>query len=1061
MKGDFTRSTFDPKKHYSGVRQQQGRVQLDADWNEQGDIETYLREVSLADLIGDCGAPQDPATSGFKVGLADSGKNLSLSKGRLYVDGILCELDADATFTTQFDGQDSVLTAGFKASNPAYPLLPTTVGPYFVYLDVWQRQVTALEDPHLRETALGGPDTATRTQTFWQVKLFPAPSGSNCLSPAPVDIAAPTGKLKAQTRKPQPSDTPCVVPASAGYTRLDNQLYRVEVHQGGAAGTATFKWSRENGSVVAEWLAPDDTNKKRLRVRGARRDEVLGFTEAKWVELTDDTREVQGESGTLVELEKVEGDVLTLKLDGPDWTDFPVHPKVRRWDHVKSDAADHAIKVPVSAATWVDMEGDVQVAFEPGPAGTFRAGDYWLIPARAFIGEFSGAIEWPDDGANPPLPLALPPHGVVHHYCKLGVVDFAVPAKTFSNVQDCRPLFPAATENLHFFHVGGDGQEALPGAALPCPLKVGVTNGQWPVSGARVEFKAGAGSGSLTMSPNAPAGVTRTGTDGVARCSWTLPPAPKDGKVSCLTVTATLLDVAGKPVSIPVVFHAGMRLNPVLSYVGGNGQEAAAKGALPQPLEVRVANDDHSPLAAAQVRFKVIEGKGRLDKDRPVPPATSDPGMPVDTTTTARASAVSTPATGTLPVVPTELVVPTDGTGLAFCFWSLGDDAADPRQLVEAVLLDASNNPVPGQAIHFNASFREQGKGAGVRVKAVKLLSNGSDLNNDTCVPISQFSAGFRVKCNEALADFFSIQLGSVATPAKPNVMAILYLPYPLAGDRLEWSTAENPLAEVVGYQPLLLAGQVTLEKMTDIVWKPWGSAPGKPSAQEIWLNKIFTNLILFNQKSSAFAPLGDRLLVQILLKGNFIWSKADSSRYLDGGVLGIAPGPSDPFLFGAPPTIALNLDGSGRRGSDFEMWFWLVAVYVFQCRVLAGTGTVAGSLQDATGKGVAAISVTLMGPSSVPPQKTDPSGIFSFPQVPPGTYTAQAQLPGVQPQKITVPASSSTSGTATPAAQPAGLAKGEAATPESTPETEAAKPSPAKRKPKTPKARPKPKPKK
>src|SRR6185312_4774920 len=382
MKGDFTRSTFDPKKHYSGVRQQQGRVQLDADWNEQGDIETYLREVSLADLIGDCGAPQDPATSGFKVGLADSGKNLSLSKGRLYVDGILCELDADATFTTQFDG----------------------------------------------------PDTATRTQTFWQVKLFPAPSGSNCLSPAPVDIAAPTGKLKAQTRKPQPSDTPCVVPASAGYTRLDNQLYRVEVHQGGAAGTATFKWSRENGSVVAEWLAPDDTNKKRLRVRGARRDEVLGFTEAKWVELTDDTREVQGESGTLVELEKVEGDVLTLKLDGPDWTDFPVHPKVRRWDHVKSDAADHAIKVPVSAATWVDMEGDVQVAFEPGPAGTFRAGDYWLIPARAFIGEFSGAIEWPDDGANPPLPLALPPHGVVHHYCKLGVVDFAVPAKTFSNV---------------------------------------------------------------------------------------------------------------------------------------------------------------------------------------------------------------------------------------------------------------------------------------------------------------------------------------------------------------------------------------------------------------------------------------------------------------------------------------------------------------------------------------------------------------------------------------------------------------------------------------------------
>ena len=56
-------------------------------------------------------------------------------------------------------------------------------------------------------------------------------------------------------------------------------------------------------------------------------------------------------------------------------------------------------------------------------------------------------------------------------------------------VSDCRNLFPPLTENLHFFQVGGDGQEALPGAALPCPLEVGVTNGQWPVSGARVEFK--------------------------------------------------------------------------------------------------------------------------------------------------------------------------------------------------------------------------------------------------------------------------------------------------------------------------------------------------------------------------------------------------------------------------------------------------------------------------------------------------------------------------------------------------------------------------------------------
>ena len=35
LRGDITRDTFDPSKHFSRVLMQQGRVQLDADWNEQ------------------------------------------------------------------------------------------------------------------------------------------------------------------------------------------------------------------------------------------------------------------------------------------------------------------------------------------------------------------------------------------------------------------------------------------------------------------------------------------------------------------------------------------------------------------------------------------------------------------------------------------------------------------------------------------------------------------------------------------------------------------------------------------------------------------------------------------------------------------------------------------------------------------------------------------------------------------------------------------------------------------------------------------------------------------
>src|SRR5207247_837956 len=41
------------------------------------------------------------------------------------------------------------------------------------YLDVWQRHLTALDDPLIREVALGGPDTTTRAQVVWQVRVLP------------------------------------------------------------------------------------------------------------------------------------------------------------------------------------------------------------------------------------------------------------------------------------------------------------------------------------------------------------------------------------------------------------------------------------------------------------------------------------------------------------------------------------------------------------------------------------------------------------------------------------------------------------------------------------------------------------------------------------------------------------------------------------------------------------------------------------------------------------------------------------------------------------------------
>mgnify|MGYP000730056275 CR=1 FL=1 len=58
MKGDFTRDTYRRKKHYSSVRMQQGRVQLDADWNEQQAIQRHQRETAHTDVIGLQGVPK-------------------------------------------------------------------------------------------------------------------------------------------------------------------------------------------------------------------------------------------------------------------------------------------------------------------------------------------------------------------------------------------------------------------------------------------------------------------------------------------------------------------------------------------------------------------------------------------------------------------------------------------------------------------------------------------------------------------------------------------------------------------------------------------------------------------------------------------------------------------------------------------------------------------------------------------------------------------------------------------------------------------------------------------
>ncbi|MCB0084685.1 MAG: hypothetical protein KDE47_27280, partial [Caldilineaceae bacterium] len=756
MKGDFSRSTFRREKHYSSVRTQQGRVQVDADWNEQVDIMAHREDTTRRDVIGLCGGPQGKDADGNDLAgfLIDAGgSDLFLSAGRYYVDGMLCENEESVSILQQPDLPD-------LASNTLHDVIvpklaagdPIPAGTYLAYLDVWQRLLTTLEDKEMHEVALGGPDTATRTKTTWQVKLLQVTSVADgaidcttALTEWDTVTAASTGMMTAEIDTGAGTETPpCIVPAQGGYRGLENQLYRVEVHQVNSANEIMIKWSRENGSVVFKWESQDSLNANKLTLQSTGRDQALGLSPQDWVELTDDRHELRGEPGLLVKIQAIDGNVITVnKLQATDgsvvaidptsspirFTDFPLNPKVRRWDWSRPKDMGARVVNLSQADNATALENGIRVHFD---FGIYRVGDYWLVPARTI----DHTIEWPKQADGKTYRPQLP-HGTNHHYCRLAILDFK--ETTWSRRNDCRRLFPPLTELLHFYRVGGDGQEAMPIAPdLPQPLEVAVLRGDRPVNNARVRFRILTGSGQLQGGGSSDDNIEVSGsTNGIYACNWRLSSAPHSQRVEATLLDADgnpLVDSDGNPLFTPLHFNASLStadqvaydandcINPdkpqtvqqaldqlcanyALYYVGGDGQTAAPGKQLPQRLEVRVANG-RWPVAKQKVTFSIVApGAGNLT---------------TDTETGQEASTI------------------TDPHGLAWCEWQL--DATHESQQVEAFLPESEGLP-----IHFNAQLDlGQDVDPGIHVTRIDLSSNGQ-LQNDSLVPINTLEKGLTI----------------------------------------------------------------------------------------------------------------------------------------------------------------------------------------------------------------------------------------------------------------------------------------------------------------------------
>jgi Family of unknown function (DUF6519) len=448
---------------------QQGRVQLDADWNEQVAILLHYLETLTKDLIGPYGGPEGncgfaivaaldryPEDSGLddyqkaqlKGAIKESGDFL-IGPGNYYVDGMLAENSHYVLYSKQLH----IPGAGLPIANKKCR--------HLIYLDVWERHVTHVEDDFISEVALRGADTATRSKVIWQVKSWELRDefeGADCTKlkrhwPSLVSCWQPRhrGFLRAKAKETPEVDRlePSNISPDSRFHGPENQLYRVEIHCGGVVDATggkngpTFKWSRENGCVTFPIVSMEGSI---VTLGNLGRDARFGLKVGDWVEIVDDDYVLQNRAEPLLMVEKVDSNRAQVILKGQPVStvglDVHKHPLLRRWDQKSGDPKRGGLELRDGAAIvrecegdkfWLALEDGIQIQFElADPPNEYRTGDYWLIPARTATGD----VEWPHSMGKP---TAMPPRGVEHHYAPLAIVSFK--EDLLETKADCRPKF--------------------------------------------------------------------------------------------------------------------------------------------------------------------------------------------------------------------------------------------------------------------------------------------------------------------------------------------------------------------------------------------------------------------------------------------------------------------------------------------------------------------------------------------------------------------------------------------------------------------------------------------
>lgn len=568
MKGDFSRNTFKKENHYDGVRLQQGRVLLDADWNEYVDIQAHLQQTENKDIIGPCGAPEEGG--GFKINL-DANNALTISPGRIYVDGILCECEHKEGKITFYNDQ------------PYY--YPTTLQlednkKYLVYLDVWQRHITSLEDENIREVALGGPDTATRTQTVWQVKLLEVASTirntiHKCDFSKYDKWTTLTGRkeprLAARLEETQKRSNLCTVSPKAGYTGLENRLYRVEIHN-----SSKFKI---NASKTVG-IATIDKNIITIVLPAWDVSEII--KENQLVQICSKETDDKKLPGLIAKIVSCGGFILTLNRDISSMKEhhelrLAIIPAIFKWsrDNGSVVRAVRNIDETNNTITIENRGQDFLHAFEPGQ---------WVevIDEKRELHNLPGSLVRLKDGTSG-INLVYDLDSVVGDT----IDSFKDKPKVRRWDQVKEAVIPTSEEWIELedgiqVKFKDDDSTYETGDYWLIPARTNMEKLEWPIT-----------------EKGDPQFVERLGIKH-HYCP-----------LAILHHNRVWIPTDCRPLFPSLTNLPSLTETTTLSYVGGDGQEGVPGETLPALLEVRV-NRGKNPVERAKVRFKIVKGNGEF-----------------------------------------------------------------------------------------------------------------------------------------------------------------------------------------------------------------------------------------------------------------------------------------------------------------------------------------------------------------------------------------------------------------------------------------------------------------